>query len=205
MDCAHDLGALGQRGLGILHTQDMVGKVDILMGSFSKTFASPGGFVACNDLGIKFALRSSCGPSTFTNAMTPIQAAVIDRALSIIDSPEGDERRARLLANTTMLRDGLAAEGFTVLGQPSAIVPVVLGDASISRLMTKYAAEEGGIVNLVEYPAVARNACRWRLQVMADHAESHVRSMVERAVSARRRAERAQREMDAQEADLVEA
>lgn len=198
VDCAHDLGALGERGLGVLHAQDMVGKVDILMGSFSKTFASPGGFVACNDLGLKFALRSSCGPSTFTNAMTPIQAAIIDAALSIIDSQEGDERRARLLANTTLLRGGLAVEGFTVMGQPSAIVPVILGNASISRLMTKYAAEEGGIVNLVEYPAVARNACRWRMQVMADHTESHIRSMVDVAVSAREQAKAREQWMDVQ-------
>lgn len=199
VDCAHDLGALGERGLGILQAQGMVGKVDILMGSFSKTFASPGGFVACNDLGLKFALRSSCGPSTFTNAMTPIQAAVIDAALSVVESPEGEDRRARLLANATMLRDGLAAEGFTVMGQPSAIVPIVLGNASISRLMTKYAAEEGGIVNLVEFPAVARNASRWRMQVMAAHTEAHIRSMVEVAISAREKAgehERAMAEYD---------
>jgi glycine C-acetyltransferase len=122
--------------------------------------------------------------------MTPIQAAVIDAALSIVDSPEGDERRARLVANARLLRDKLAVEGFAVMGQPSAIVPVVLGNASISRFMTKYAAEEGGIVNLVEFPAVARNACRWRMQVMADHTESHIRSMVEIAVSARERAVR---------------
>ncbi|GAU86617.1 8-amino-7-oxononanoate synthase [Bosea sp. BIWAKO-01] len=120
--------------------------------------------------------------------MTPIQAAVIDAALSIIDSPEGGERRARLLSNVALLRDRLAAEDFLVLGQPSAIVPVILGNASVSRLMTRYAAEEGGIVNLVEYPAVARNACRWRMQVMADHAENHIDSMVEIAVSARKRA-----------------
>ncbi|MDU0338660.1 aminotransferase class I/II-fold pyridoxal phosphate-dependent enzyme [Bosea rubneri] len=204
VDCVHDLGALGDRGLGVLHAQDIVGKVDILMGSFSKTFASPGGFVACNDLGLKFALRSSCGPSTFTNAMTPIQAAVSDAALSIIDSQEGNERRARLLANTRLLRDGLSAEGFTVMGQPSAIVPVVLGNASISRPMTKYAAEQGGIVNLVEFPAVARNACRWRMQVMADHTDKHVRSMVEIAVSARAQAEARERGMDALEVEVVE-
>jgi len=204
VDCAHDLGALGERGLGVLHAQGMVGKVDILMGSFSKTFASPGGFVACNDLGLKFALRSSCGPSTFTNAMTPIQAAVIDAALSIVDSPEGGERRARLLANATLLRDGLATEGFAVMGQPSAIVPVVLGNASISRVMTKYAAEEGGIVNLVEFPAVTRNACRWRMQAMADHTEGDIRSMVEIAVSAREQAEACERAMDALKVETME-
>jgi glycine C-acetyltransferase len=195
VDCAHDLGALGERGLGILQAQGMVGKVDVLMGSFSKTFASPGGFVACNDTGLKFALRSNCGPSTFTNAMTPIQAAVIDAALSVVDSAEGEERRARLQVSATMLRDGLADEGFSVMGQPSAIVPVVLGNASISRLMTRYAAEQGGIVNLVEFPAVARNACRWRMQLMADHTKQHILSMVEIAVSARARAEQHEQAM----------
>jgi len=129
--------------------------------------------------------------------MPPLQAAVIDAALSIVDSQEGDERRARLLANTTLLRDGLVAEGFSVMGQPSAIVPVVLGNASISRLMTRYAAKEGGIVNLVEFPAVARNACRWRMQVMADHTERHIRSMVEIADSARERAHRHELAMNA--------
>ncbi len=166
----------------------MVGNVDILMGAFSKTFASPGGFVTCNDLGLKFALRSSCGPSTFTNAMTPIQAAVIDAALTIVDSPEGDERRIRLMGNATHLRDGLVSAGFTVMGLPSAIVPVILGNASISRLMTRYAAEAGGITNLVEFPAVARNACRWRMQVMADHSDREIRSMLEVAMTARERA-----------------
>lgn len=66
--------------------------------------------------------------------------------------------------------------------------------------------ENGGIVNLVEFPAVARNACRWRMQLMADHTESHIRSMVEIAVSARERAVWHEAELAAiEEADSAKA
>lgn len=188
VDCAHDLGAMGATGRGVLEEQGLVGQIDILMGSFSKTFASIGGFVACNNKGLKFALRGNCGPSTFTNAMTPIQATIVSTALDIIESEEGTERRERLKANVLRLRDGLRETDFRVLGQPSAIVPVVLGDTCLSRLMTRYAIADGGIVNLVEHPAVARNMCRWRLQVMADHAPKHIDRFLEIAIRARDKA-----------------
>lgn len=184
VDCAHDLGAMGPTGRGMLEHQDLVGQPDILMGSFSKTFASVGGFVACNSKGLKFALRSNCGPSTFTNAMTPIQAAVVTAALDVVDSEEGAERRRLLMANILHLREGLRREGFRVMGQPSAIVPVILGDTAISRIMTRHAIETGGIVNLVEHPAVARNMCRWRLQVMADHTPEQIDRFLGIAVAA---------------------
>lgn len=128
VDCAHDLGALGPTGRGALEAQGMIGKVDVLMGSFSKTFASTGGFVACNSPALKFALRGACGPSTFTNAMTPLQAAIVLKALDIVSAPEGAARRERLMRNVERLRTSLGEQGFEVLGGPSAIVPVVLGD-----------------------------------------------------------------------------
>jgi hypothetical protein len=118
VDCAHDLGALGSTGRGVLEEQGIVGGVDVLMGSFSKTFASNGGFVACNNPALKFGLRYNCGPSTFTNAMTPIQAAVVLAALAIVNSNEGAERRRRLLHNSERLRarpvvrQVLAEEGY---------------------------------------------------------------------------------------------
>jgi len=71
------------------------------------------------------------------------------------------------------------------MGQPSAIVPVVTGDSALSRLMTRHALQNGAIVNLVEYPAVSRNSCRWRLQVMAGHQLDEIDQMVETAVAAR--------------------
>ena len=186
VDCAHDLGALGATGRGILENQHMIGKVDVLMGSFSKTFASTGGFVACNSPAFTFGLRCTCGPSTFTNAMTPIQAAIILKALEIVTSTEGTERRNKLMHNVLRLRQSLEASDFTLLGMPSAIVPALLGDGVLSRLMTRTAFDLGAIVNLVEHPAVARNGARWRLQVMSDHEEKDIDQLCAIATEARK-------------------
>jgi len=174
VDVAHDLGALGPGGGGAIAAQGMTGKVDIVMGSFSKTFASNGGFVASNHPALKLALRYACGPSTFTNALSPVQAAAVLACLDIVRSPEGDTRRAALMRNALHLRGAMADLGFQVLGQPCAIVPVVLGDSARSRVLTRETLARGALVNLVENPAVARNACRWRLQVMADHTPEQI-------------------------------
>jgi glycine C-acetyltransferase len=188
VDAAHDLGAIGPGGLGFIEQQGLTGEIDILMGSFSKTFASNGGFVACNHRALRMALRFGCGPATFSNAMSPVQAAVVLKAIEIVRSREGEQRRERLMDNSCRLRDGLAAAGFKVLGEPSAIVPTILGSAALSRLTTRYALESGAIVNLVEYPAVSLNTCRWRLQVMADHTEHQIGRLVDIAAGARARA-----------------
>ena len=185
VDCAHDLGALGYSGLGYVEAQGMVGAFDVVMGSLSKTFASNGGFIATNRRELKLALRLNCGPSTFTNAMSPVSAKVVAKCLDIVKSPEGSARRRQLMRNIEHLRARLTAEGFEVLGQPSAIVPVVLGGDAISRVMTRYVLRNGAIVNLVEFPAVARNKCRWRLQVMAEHTAEQIERFIEIAVAAR--------------------
>lgn len=189
VDCAHDLGSLGATGRGKLEDFNMVGKVDVLVGAFSKSFASMGGFVAMNNKGFRFGLRGQCGPSTFTNAMSPVQAATVLAALDLVEGEEGKTRRDRLMRNSLRLRAGLEEAGFEVLGKPSAVVPMLIGDILLARLMTRYAVEFGGVVNLVEHPAVARNACRWRLQVMADHTDEQIDAMVEIAEKAREMAE----------------
>lgn len=163
----------------------MVGKVDVLLGTFSKTFASIGGFVATQFDGFRTAVRACCGPQTFTNAMTPIQAAVILEALRIVESDEGQRRRLNLRDNIDYLRTQLKGHGFVTLGEPSAIVPVVVGDCSAARTMTSFMIKNGAIVNLVESPAVARNQSRWRLQVMSDHSHADIDTFIECALKAR--------------------
>jgi glycine C-acetyltransferase len=205
VDCAHDLGALGSTGRGKLEDFGLLGKVDVLVGAFSKVFASTGGFVAFNNKGFRYALRGRCGPSTFTNAMTIAQAAAVTASLDIVRSDEGAERRARMMANSLRMREGLVAAGFEVLGQPSAIVPMVIGDVLLTRLMTRYAIDMGAIVNLVEHPAVARNACRWRLQVMADHTAEQIDHLVKVAVESKRLAEEHIASMEIREVPLAAA
>lgn len=187
VDVAHDLGAIGPTGRGYLELMNLVGQVDIVMGSFSKTFATNGGFVASNHRAMKLMLRGHCGPLLFSNAISPIQAAIALAALDIVQGEEGAELRGQLLASSVALRAAFKDAGFKVGGQPTAIVPIYLGDARTSRLMTREMHEAGILVNLVEHPAVARNACRWRAQVMAKHDLEQVGRFVRAAVAARDR------------------
>jgi glycine C-acetyltransferase len=179
VDVAHDLGVLGRHtGLGAMEVQQMLGRIDIVVGSFSKAFAANGGFVASNHPGLKLAMRFGSGPNTFSTGPSPIQTSVALKALEIVQSDEGAQRRARVASSAERLRGMLEAHGLTVLGQPSAIVPVVMGGVARSRLTARFMVEQGVLVNLVEHPAVARNTSRLRLQLMADHEEAHLDACV---------------------------
>jgi 7-keto-8-aminopelargonate synthetase-like enzyme len=178
VDVAHDLGCLGEDGRGQIGMQKMLGKVDIVMGSFSKTFASNGGFVACPSRSVQQYLRYFSTPGTFSNALSPIQAAVALKAFEIVDSAEGRALRQSLMTNILALRDGLSAAGLEVYGDPSAIVAVKMGTEATARLVSRELTDLGLIANMVEYPAVPKGAARFRLQVMAGHTARQVEAAV---------------------------
>jgi glycine C-acetyltransferase len=185
VDVAHDLGALGKGGRGHIGEQNMLGKVDIVMGSFSKTFASNGGFVACRNRALKEYLRFYSPSCTFSNALSPVQAAVILKAFEIVGSAKGDALRADLMRNVMMLRNTLAEHGMEVYGDPSAIVCVKMGSEAVARLVSRRLPDLGLLANLVEFPAVPKGAARFRMQVMAGHTEQNIRHAVERLAKGR--------------------
>ena len=189
VDVAHDLGNLGEDGRGFLGIQNMLGKVDIVMGSFSKTFASNGGFVACKSRAVKEYLRFYSAPSTFSNALSPVQAATILKAFEIVDSREGRERREALMGNILNLRGKLRDAGLDFYGDPSAIVCVKMGSEGLARLVSKRLPTMGLIANLVEFPAVPKGAARIRMQVMANHSEQEIAEAVRIIKTAREQAE----------------
>ena len=168
VDVAHDFGNLGD-GRGHIGLQDAFAHVDIVMGSFSKTFASNGGFVACRSRGVKEYLRYFSTPGTFSNALSPVQAAIVLKSLRIIRSAEGEMLRASLMANILELRARLADSGLEVYGDPSAIVCVKMGNEALTRLVGRQIAKIGLVANMVEFPAVAKGHARFRLQAMASH------------------------------------
>ena len=190
VDVAHDLGSLGKEGRGHIGMQDMLGQVDIVMGSFSKTFASNGGFVACKSRAVQEYLRFYSAPATFSNALSPVQAATILKAFDIVDSLEGRVLRLELLANVTSLRRELKKAGLDFYGDPSAIVCVKMGSEGLARLVSRQLAELGLVANLVEFPAVPKNAARIRMQVMANHSEENITDAVQILKAAKAEAER---------------
>jgi len=188
-DVAHDLGAMGSGGGGTLALQGLVGKVDLVMGSFAKTFASNGGFLASQSPAVKQFAKYYGNPHMFSNALSPVQAAIVSQAIRIVRSPEGDELRARLLACVNALRDGFAAQGIACHGAPSPIVLVPFSNDRLARLTARRIAESGVFVNLVEYPAVPVDQARLSLQAMATHEIAQVEQSVLRIVEAQRLAE----------------
>ena len=175
VDVAHDLGALGPGGAGSIGEQAMLGKVDIVMGAFSKTLASNGGFVACASRAVKRQLQLFAGPHLFSNALSPLQAACVLESLRIVAGREGEELRAALLRNALALRAHLAETGMRCLGVPSAIVPVWIGSEPVARLAGRTLARANVHVNAVEFPGVPLGAARLRLQVMAAHRKEQLR------------------------------
>jgi 7-keto-8-aminopelargonate synthetase-like enzyme len=189
VDVAHDLGCLGDDGCGHIGLQNMLGKIDIVMGSFSKTFASNGGFVACKSRAVKEYLRFYSAPATFSNALSPVQAAIVLKAFDIVSSVEGRVLRLALMANVLSLRQRLREAGLDYYGDPSAIVCVKMGTEGLARLVSKRLPELGLVANLVEFPAVPKGAARIRMQVMANHSENNIADAVQTLKTARAQAE----------------
>lgn len=165
VDVAHDLGALGPDGRGVLAIQNCLEDIDIVMGSFSKTFASIGGFVATHSRPASYMIRGFSGTYTFSNFLMPAQVAAVHTALRIVRSAEGDRLRASTSALALTLRSALQAHGLQVLGQASPIVLPAIGAEPIARLAYRRSLETGVILNNIEYPACRRGDSRFRLQV----------------------------------------
>ncbi len=179
VDVAHDFGCLGDDGTGHIGIQNMLGKVDLVMGSFSKTFASNGGFVATNNRAVKEYLRFYSPTCTFSNALSPVQVAAVTKALDIVQSEEGAHLRQQLMNNILSLRSKLSEGGMDYYGEPSAIVAVKTGDEALARITARALPDFGLIANLVEFPAVGKGLARFRLQVMAGHTSSEIDKAVE--------------------------
>ena len=168
VDVSQDLGCLGEDGRGHLGLQDMLGKVDLVTGSFSKSFASNGGFIAAGTRSVTACLRSSGMAAGTATALSPIQTAVILRAFAIIDGAEGVERRARLMRNVLNLRTALRGQGLTVCGEPSASVSVKVASADVARLLGGRLAELGLLADQAAGPETIR------LHVTAGHSEAEI-------------------------------
>jgi 8-amino-7-oxononanoate synthase len=178
VDEAHGVGVLGARGAGASEVLGVEDQVDLRMGTFSKSLASCGGFIAGPTEVIEF-LRYQSRSFLFTAAAVPSAVAAALAAVRICRSPEGPDLFARVLSNATYLREGLSALGYAVVdtgardadGTPfaSPVVPVVVGDDMKAALLWKALYDGGVYTNVALYPAVERGSALLRTSVMATH------------------------------------
>jgi len=179
VDVAHDLGASGPRGTGQIGIQKMLGDVDLVMGSFSKSFASNGGFLASHRKSVKQFLGMFGPTHTFSNALSPLQVGVASAALQVVRSSEGDRLRRQALSNINRMRGSFALRGVECLGEPSNVVPVNVGDETLAKNMSGMLASKGLLASMVEFPAVPKGKARFRFQVMATHTARQIDDAVE--------------------------
>lgn len=190
VDCAHDFGSMADDGRGHMSLQNVLHDVDIIIGSFSKTFASNGGFISVKDRAVAEYLKYYSATQTFSNALSPVQAAAVLAAFDIVDSAEGRGRRRKLMDNILYMRSEMTKVGLETLGDPSAIVPVRVGAEGLARIAARALSGLGAIANLVEYPAVPQGGARFRVQVMSDHSHADVDQLVRLMLQAMRSAEK---------------
>jgi 8-amino-7-oxononanoate synthase len=183
VDEAHAAGVLGARGAGASELFGVEADVDLRMGTFSKSLASCGGFIAGTHEVIDF-LRISSRAFLFTAAAVPAAVGAALAALRIVRSDEGPALFAGVLDNARYLRDGLRGLGFEVLddgsGITTPIVPVVVGDDWKAVLLWRALYDAGVYVNVALHPAVPPAGALLRTSVMA----THDRATLDRALEA---------------------
>jgi 8-amino-7-oxononanoate synthase len=182
VDEAHGIGVLGERGAGACEAMGVEREVDLRMGTFSKSLASCGGFIAGPAEVIDF-LRIQSRAFMFTAAAVPAAVGAALGALRIIRSDEGPALFAKVLDNARYLHSGLGDLGYQ-LTAPSRlpdgselvtpIVPVVVGDDWQAVLLWKALYDAGVYTNVALYPAVPRGGALLRTSVMATHERDHL-------------------------------
>ena len=177
VDDAHSLGVIGEAGSGTASHFGLTDKVDLIGGTFSKSLASLGGFVAGDEVIIDY-LKHKARSLIFSASMTPASVASVIAALDIIQSEP--ERIEQLWANTRYAKQLLLDEGFELGPTESPIIPVYVRDNHKTFILTKMLQEDGIFVNPVVSPAVPSDASLIRFSLMATHTFSQIEEAVEK-------------------------
>ena len=177
VDEAHGLGVFGRQGRGVCDHFGLTDDVDLIMGTFSKSLASIGGFIAADSTIINY-LRHNVRTYIFSASATPAATACAMEALHIIQNEP--ERIENLWEVTRYALDKFRAAGFEIGETESPIIPLYVRDLEKTFMVTKRAFDEGVFINSVIPPACAPQDTLVRFALMA----THTKEQVDRAVEA---------------------
>lgn len=175
VDDAHGLGVVGKGGRGTASHFGLESKVDIVMGTFSKSLASLGGYMAASETVCEY-VRHNSRPFIFSASMPPACCAAAEKALDILkEQPSLTERLSEL---ATYMRKALKAKSIRIKDAPTPIIPIYISDAETTLTVAKRLFDEGVFVNSVLPPATSPNECLLRVSLMA----SHTQQLIDEAV-----------------------
>jgi 8-amino-7-oxononanoate synthase len=171
IDDAHAIGVLGATGAGTAEHFGLVDRVELIMGTFSKSLASLGGFIASDVQTIEY-LKHKSRALIFSASISPPNAAAVLASLRLMRREP--ERIKRLWHNTRMMTEGLQEMGFDTGLSQTPIIPVHVGEMFTCFRMCKRLEEEGVFVNPVVPPAVGPNDALLRVSLMASHTDAQI-------------------------------
>jgi 8-amino-7-oxononanoate synthase len=176
VDDAHGLGVLGPTGRGTSEHFGLEEDVDLIMGTFSKSLASVGGFIAGNATVVDY-IKHKARTMIFSAAPPPASVAAALATLDIIEREP--ERRARLWQNTLFFREGLKSLGLDTGNSETPVVPIVVGEDAVALAMVQRLHEAGVFVNCVISPATPPGRALIRTSLMATHTREQLTRALE--------------------------
>ncbi len=176
IDDAHSTGVIGKGGRGTASHYGLEKEVDMTMGTFSKTFSSLGGFVVGDTAVINY-IKHQALALIFSASPTPAAVAAALAALDILQKEP--ERIHRLIANADKMRKGFKALGFNVIEEPTAIVPVIIGEDVKTFVFWRQVFDAGVFVNAFVSPGVPPGMAMLRTSYMATHEDHHLYKILE--------------------------
>lgn len=181
VDDAHGLGVIGEKGAGTASHFGLNDHVDLIMGTFSKSLASLGGFIA-GDYDTVDYIRHRARSLVFSASITPASAASVIAALDLIENEP--HHLDNLWKNTNYAKKMLQEAGFDLGGTESPILPIYIRDNEKTFMITKILQENGVFVNPIVSPAVPPEESLIRFSLMATHTFSQIEEAVEKLVKA---------------------
>jgi len=178
LDEAHATGLFGQNRRGLAEAFELGDRVEISMGTLGKALGSAGGFI-CGSRALVDVLVNRARSFIFSTAPPPAQSAAASAALELLQSQEGEDRRAQLWARVDQVKNGLVRSQWKTAILKSAIVPLVVGDETRAVQMAAVLREAGLLLPAIRYPTVARGEARLRLTVTASHTPEDVATAID--------------------------
>ena len=179
VDDAHGIGVMGDHGRGTCNHFGLTDRVHLIMGTFSKSLASVGGFIASDSDTIHY-IKHMARALIFSASMPPASIASVSAAVDVM--LEEGWRHEALWHNTEVMRERLHDAGFDTGASATPVIPAVIGDDKVTYKMCRRLFEEGVFVNAVVSPAVERGNALIRLSLMATHTEDEIHQAMDKMV-----------------------
>lgn len=167
VDEAHSLLVAGPRGRGVCEEKGILDQVDMVIGTFSKSFAGVGGFLFSSNEIVNY-VNYYARSRMFSCALDPAVTGGLVKSLELASGPDGERKRKRIISNANYLRSKLQGHVDTGVSH-SWIIPVIYGDEFLTLPLSDYLQKHGLDISLMTFPAVPKNRSRIRAFVTSEH------------------------------------